>query len=137
MNNIDIKKNTKKSEQLGMPHGTANARMRKIVLFDLLKRHNENVCFQCGKEIETVEELSIEHKKPWLDVDVKLFWDINNIGFSHLHCNCSVSTRAWKGQIKHGASSYCNHKCRCDICSKSKFKEVSEWKARKKLEPSN
>jgi len=86
------KNNRKKAEQLGMPFGTASNRLRKMVLFHLLKKLKENVCFQCGAEIETVDELSIEHKKPWLDESVDLFWDLNNIAFSHHQCNCA-STR--------------------------------------------
>ena len=79
--------NAQKASQLGMPPGTASSRLRKMVLFDVLKRHEENFCFQCGAEIETYEELSIEHKQPWLHMDVSLFWDINNIAFSHQKCN--------------------------------------------------
>lgn len=76
-----------KSEQLGMPIGTANARLRKMVLFDVLRRHGENVCCRCGEKIESVMELSLEHKKPWLHVSADLFWDLDNIGFSHTRCN--------------------------------------------------
>jgi len=82
--------NKKKAEQLGMPYGTANGRLRKQILFHLLERHGENVCFQCGEKIECADVLSIEHKKPWLDESVDLFWDLDNIAFSHLKCNISV-----------------------------------------------
>lgn len=78
-----------KNEFLGMPYGTANNRLKKKILFSLLIELNKNKCFQCGKKIENIDELSIEHKKPWLHNDVKLFWDINNISFSHLRCNSS------------------------------------------------
>jgi hypothetical protein len=81
------KSSARKSAFLGMPHGTAHHRLRKMILFDLLKRHNENVCFNCSKVIETVEELSIEHKQPWENVSVELFWSLDNIAFSHLRCN--------------------------------------------------
>jgi len=79
--------NRRKSEFLGMPHGTANNRLRKLILFDLLVRHDENVCFKCGEHIVTAEELSIEHKQPWEGRSVELFWDLGNIAFSHLRCN--------------------------------------------------
>ncbi|HEX8686441.1 MAG TPA: HNH endonuclease, partial [Pyrinomonadaceae bacterium] len=72
---------------LGMPHGTACNRLRKMVLFDLLRRHGENVCFKCGGTIETAEELSIEHKQPWEGISTELFWSPDNIAFSHLRCN--------------------------------------------------
>jgi hypothetical protein len=79
--------NEKKSATLGMPHGTAMHRLRKILLFSLLKKLNDNVCFKCSEVIEKVEDLSVEHKKPWEGVSAELFWDIENVAFSHLHCN--------------------------------------------------
>lgn len=79
--------NEKKSKTLGMPHGTANGRLRKNILFHLLKKHNENHCIRCGDCIETVNDLSIEHIKPWEGISVELFWDIDNIAFSHRRCN--------------------------------------------------
>jgi HNH endonuclease len=79
--------NQKKSATLGMPHGTANQRLRKMILFDLLKRHNENVCVRCKRAIEEIDELSIEHIKPWEGISAGLFWDLSNIAFSHMECN--------------------------------------------------
>jgi hypothetical protein len=64
----------RKSAFLGMPHGTAANRLRKMVMFSLLERHGENVCFKCSEKIETAEQLSIEHKLPWEGVSVELFW---------------------------------------------------------------
>lgn len=79
--------NRKANETLGMPHGTATNRLRKLILFDALRRHNENVCVRCKKIIESVEELSIEHVLPWEGISAELFWDLKNIAFSHLQCN--------------------------------------------------
>ena len=76
-----------------MPFGTASNRLRKMILFSLLAKHNENVCFRCGKVIATVDDLSIEHKKAWLSVDSKLFWDIDNVAFSHLKCNTPINVK--------------------------------------------
>lgn len=76
-----------KEKFLGMSCGKAFGRLRKMVLFDLLRRHSENFCFRCGGEIVSFEDLSIEHKKSWLYVSVDLFWDLENIAFSHLRCN--------------------------------------------------
>ena len=76
-----------------MPYGTAMGRLRKLVLFDVLKRTNLNVCFQCGNTIENAEELSLEHKEPWLHDSPEKFWDLGNIAFSHLRCNCKASRR--------------------------------------------
>ena len=75
------------AEQLGMPIGTAANRLRKIILFDLLQRYEENVCVRCQKRIMVVDDLSIEHIKPWEGISADLFWDLKNIAFSHLGCN--------------------------------------------------
>lgn len=85
--------NNKKSEQLGMPVGTAQARLRKSILFSLLNKHEENVCYRCNEFITSEKDLSIEHKKAWLDNDVALFWDLENIAFSHLNCNIKDARR--------------------------------------------
>lgn len=79
--------NRKAVETLGMPQGTASNRLRKMLLFRQLKKHSENVCVRCDKEIETVEELSVEHIKPWEGISADLFWDLDNVGFSHMRCN--------------------------------------------------
>lgn len=79
--------NTKKAATLGMPHGTAASRLRKNILFHLLVKLSENVCFKCSKVIDEVDDLSIEHKLPWEGRSAELFWDLDNIAFSHLRCN--------------------------------------------------
>lgn len=79
--------NRKAVDTLGMPQGTASNRLRKMLLFRQLKNHNENVCVRCEKEIETVEELSVEHIKPWEGISAELFWDLDNVAFSHMKCN--------------------------------------------------
>ena len=83
----------KKSEQLGMPYGTANGKLRKNIMFDMMARLGEDVCFQCGKRIESVDDLSIEHKVAWLDNNPDLFWSLDNIAFSHLSCNSLARRR--------------------------------------------
>lgn len=75
------------AEQLGMPHGTANHYLRKQVLFKYIKLAGDNFCYKCGKEIISSDTLSIEHKEPWEGRDADLFWDLDNIAFSHVQCN--------------------------------------------------
>lgn len=84
---MNSKSQQKKSELLGMPFGTACYRLRKLVLYELLRRHAENVCFKCGGKIKSADELSLEHKKPWQGSDPALFWEIGNVAFSHARCN--------------------------------------------------
>jgi hypothetical protein len=79
--------NKKKSKFLGMPYGTASGRLRKKILFNLVQETERDVCFRCGEKIKSADEISIEHKKPWLGINVDLFWDLDNIAFSHLRCN--------------------------------------------------
>lgn len=64
--------NQRKSEKLGIPFGTACSRLRKLVLFSLLLKLEENVCFVCEGPILTADEMTIEHKRPWLNADAEL-----------------------------------------------------------------
>jgi hypothetical protein len=79
----------KKSEQLGMNDSTASHKLRKLILFSLVQQTEQDVCYRCRTKIETVEDISIEHKMPWLDSSdpISVFFDLNNIAFSHLKCN--------------------------------------------------
>ena len=79
--------NERKNQTLGMSHGTAAGKLRKMVLFRQLKKYKDNICARCSQEIETVDELSIEHLKPWEGISADLFWDLDNVAFSHARCN--------------------------------------------------
>lgn len=93
--NEGLKMSQKKSDQLGMTYGKANNILRKSILFHLAGRCGMTQCFQCGKEIEHVDDFSIEHKETWLDsVDpVGLYFDLDNIAFSHADCNYRAARR--------------------------------------------
>jgi hypothetical protein len=45
----------------------------------------------------TREDFSIDHKTPWLDTDspVDLFFDLENIAYSHKGCNARAASRPW------------------------------------------
>lgn len=92
------KSNSNKSEALGMNVGTATGRLRKAILFSLVCRLSENICYQCGEEICSAEELSMEHKEPWLRASnpLECFFDLDNITFSHLSCNCAAASKPGK-----------------------------------------
>lgn len=109
---------------LGMPHGTACGRLRKNVLFHILKKYSENVCYRCNEEIESVDDLSIEHIKPWEGISVDLFWDLSNIAFSHLHCNCRAR-RSTKIVSKPGLNWCYKHKEFLPV--ESFAKDLSHW----------
>ncbi len=85
---MDYKK--KRDKQLGKPFTSCRAVLDRLILFNLLKRLEENFCYRCEKEIKSVNEFSVEHKISWVDSDnpKELFWSMDNIAFSHLSCNC-------------------------------------------------
>lgn len=86
----------KKSEQLGMSISTAGYRLQRQILFNLLKELSRDNCYRCNEKIITIEEFSVDHKINWLNNDPNLFWDLNNIAFSHRKCNCAfTSTTKW------------------------------------------
>lgn len=80
---------TQKKLQLGIDPGTAAHRLRMNILFQLAGECNKLSCYRCNELIQTVDDFSIDHKKPWLYNNPDLFWDLNNIAFSHRSCNYS------------------------------------------------
>ena len=118
--------NKVKAAQLGMPIGTASNRLRKAVLFSLVVETGKNTCFQCGEVITDSENLSIEHKSPWLhgESPVDKFFDLANVAFSHRSCNSSA--RRGRKDVKpcgtHAA--YCRG-CRCVNCRKARLEYVN------------
>lgn len=87
--------NKNKKNLLGEPAGTASAKLRKSILFQLIVETGRDICFQCGNKIELIEELSIEHKQPWMKAENprESFFDLDNIAFSHLGCNCRAADK--------------------------------------------
>ncbi len=124
--------NIKKASQLGMPQGTASNRLRKAIIFDLLCKQNLNYCFQCSQIIDNVSELSIEHKVPYLDSEnpVQLFFDLDNIAFSHLNCNMAASRKNTR-YIHPSRNSY-QKGCRCKDCQAINAKAKKDWRQRVK-----
>ena len=114
--------NKKVKKFLGVHKSTAMARLRKMVLFELVKKTGMDRCHQCKLIIHDVAELSIEHIEPWLWRDVNLFWDLNNIAFSHLSCNVMAGQRT----TPCGSYSRYLRGCRCEICREEYLKATSE-----------
>lgn len=85
--------NKNKDALLGMSHGSACGQLRKKIIFSLAGRCGLLGCYRCGKTIEKVDDLSIEHKSPWQVAEnpVEAFFDLDNISFSHLRCNASAA----------------------------------------------
>ena len=108
-----------------MPIGTASNRLRKELLFKYIKKAKDNYCFQCGSEIETIDELSIEHKIPYLDSEdpIELFFNLENIAFSHLTCNIRAARRIYS---KCGTTRKYNKGCRCKNCKLANTNKVKK-----------
>jgi len=82
-----------KSQVLGQPISTANSKLRKMLLFKYVALSGNGNCYRCQKEILFIEDFSIEHKIAWLHNPLgrELFFDLDNISFSHRVCNSSAS----------------------------------------------
>jgi hypothetical protein len=123
--------NQKKNRLLGEPYGTATSRLRKMLLFDMARRLKEDICFRCGKIIQTLEEFSIEHTIPWQGTEnpKEAFFDIEKIAFSHLVCNSGAGLRytGIKDTTLHGNSRY-DKGCRCAECTKAHSEKGKRWK---------
>ena len=97
-----------------MPFGTACHRLRKSIMFEMLKgRHFDDKCFKCGKPIDTAESMSIEHKIDWQGKSAELFWDIENIAFSHRKCNrpsrmAAIKAGITKRKVGPPGTAWCN-----------------------------
>ena len=126
-----LKGNEKKTKQLGMHYSTAQHRLRKKILFMLVQRLKLDTCFQCKQLIVEIDDMSIDHKKPWLGEDTRLFWDLGNIAFSHRSCNSAAARYITKkGRVKYEhkianreeeyghypSRTWYDRGCRCDAC---------------------
>jgi len=87
------------TDQLGINVGTAAHRLRKLLLWRYVVAAGDNICFRCGKTIESIDDLSIDHVIPWRHSGdpARFFFDLGNVRFSHLGCN-SASARRTKGK---------------------------------------
>jgi hypothetical protein len=70
-----------------MNERSASHRLARMWLFKLLQDAGQDVCFRCGKRIETLTEFTTDHKQPWLHASPVLFWDLTNLAASHRRCN--------------------------------------------------
>lgn len=99
-----------------MNPSTASNRLVKDILFRLAVEAGHK-CFQCGGELDR-SSFSIEHKVPWIDSEnpKELFFDLDNIAFSHHKCN--VGARRHLPSLC-GTNGKYSKGCRCEICKKA------------------
>ena len=87
----------KKQIQLGMNPSTASGRLVKDILYRFIVDTGNNNCYKCGMMM-CRDTFSIEHKTPWLDSDdpLGLYFDLENISFSHGVCNTKAGRKPSK-----------------------------------------
>ena len=123
----------KKSKQLGMSYSTASNRLKKMLFYKLVKENNLHYCYRCEDEIESHTDLSIDHMESWLDSSTDLFWDLDNISYSHISCNSAKS--ASSSMNVHPSYNTYTMGCRCKACvmCKAMYQRYARWvKKRKK-----
>lgn len=127
-----------KDKFMGERTSNASHKLHRQLMLNMARQLGLDDCFQCGEKIETVEEFSVEHKKPWLWVDKALFWDLDNIAYSHQRCNFGAARPSVRIK-KHGTASTYSNGCRCDPCRDAstshnrKYREERRETAYKKL----
>ncbi len=114
------KSNVKKALQLGMSIGKAAAILKKNVMFVLVRNCGLDICYRCEKSINTADELSIEHKENWMNSSdpAGIFFNLDNITFSHRSCNIKASKLMPPGTPKaeHPSATMYAYGCRCEGC---------------------
>ena len=118
----------KRAQQLGMNPSTASGRLVKDLLWNYIVNSGHNKCHQCGEEM-TRDTFSIEHKIPWLDSKdpVGLYFNLENISYSHQSCNYTAARRPTKGECSVPCGTIGRYKsgCRCDDCRKANSERVN------------
>lgn len=99
---------------LGMDVGTATNRLKKQMLFQMAVALELDNCHKCDSLISTYEELTMDHIRPWRPTkngakgNADLFWDLDNIAFTHRKCNKQDRTTA---KIGPNGTSWC-YRCK-------------------------
>lgn len=64
-------------------------KLRRKVMFYLVKKLGLDICYRCGNKIEEEKELSLDHSEPWMYKSnaLEIFMDETKIVFSHKSCN--------------------------------------------------
>ena len=94
-----MKHKIEKQNQLGMNPSTAQHRLVKDILWSFIVKLGLDTCCKCGSKM-CRNTFSIEHIVPWLHSrnPLDLFFDLDNISFSHLKCNISDARNPRKNQ---------------------------------------
>ncbi len=125
-------------EQLGMDFGKANQQLFKMMVWKMATICGMDKCSHCKQPIEKPNDLSLEHKEPWRGIEGRparpeLFWDLDNIAFSHIWCNAGSPTRGKGARMTCGVDKYTNTnnrgytKYRARLGMNSKLIDLGYW----------
>jgi hypothetical protein len=75
--------------QLEMSLSKAKYKLLRKIMYTYIVYLKLNTCHRCQDTINSVDSMSIEHKVPWRHSTIakELFFDMDNITFSHVKCN--------------------------------------------------
>ena|SRR5579872_4883064 len=116
----------KEEKCLGMSAGKAAHILKKSLFLKLLQQTNNDICFRCKTKIQTAAELSIDHKIDWRYDKVDLYWNLDNIAYSHRKCNKPSRFKAPSG--KRGIVTTYQFGCRCRLCKDAKNHSNNKWR---------
>ena len=89
MNNGRRAGHQRQNRLLGQNTGGAAYVLYRKLLFKMVQELGRDQCHRCGQEIENYESFSIDHIESWrlADDPKAVFFDLENIAFSHRSCN--------------------------------------------------
>lgn len=118
-----------------MTISSAVGKLRKSLLFHFVSKLGLNNCYRCGLIIESVDDFTMDHKINWLGEEKAkdLFFDVENIKFSHFACNAGA-TRI-KG--KHPSVYSYKNGCRCFECTKLHSEAKNRYRNTRRLKTLN
>lgn len=88
-----IEKSQKLADNLGYKHFSAARKdLQNMIILMLTEQLGEHKCFRCNQPVTDINELSLDHGTNWRSCDNKedaqrIFWDVNDLHVSHVHCN--------------------------------------------------
>jgi 5-methylcytosine-specific restriction endonuclease McrA len=92
--------NERSSQQLGMEYTKATTQLKRKLLYHLWPDKN---CFRCGRGM-SIKDFTLDHKDPWRNSPdpQALFFDLDNIAFSHTSCNAAAKRHTPRSYTPHG-----------------------------------
>lgn len=96
LRNQPINKAVNKTKLLGHEPSKLRITIRNHLVYHLWLKLHPNECHQCSEPMDTIHNMSIEHKVPWLysEDPVRLHFCQNNISMSHRKCNYGAARKS-------------------------------------------